>query len=195
MCYVSIDQKYAFCIYPSIFHSPRVNVFSMYRFVLGHLSALITHCDNLEFNLQDFFAMDAAMLTFLPWTLQCWIRRSYLPAQTKTLISRKDTKWQRCFLSLNCRATYFPCVLWMTLSYVQLQTETPACGKNFNYTLHLAHMTHILNLRLAQGTKLKERRRRTTITCPRRPQKTWTSRLRWHAQTRTNIRQREWLIP
>jgi hypothetical protein len=41
---------------------PRVNVLSMCRFVLGHLPAIITHCNNLEFNLQDFFAMDASML-------------------------------------------------------------------------------------------------------------------------------------
>ena len=30
--------------------------------MLGHLSALITHCDSLEFDLKDFFAMDASML-------------------------------------------------------------------------------------------------------------------------------------
>ena len=39
-----------------------INVLSTYRFVLGHLSNFITHCNNLEFNIQDFFGMDAAML-------------------------------------------------------------------------------------------------------------------------------------
>ncbi len=53
------------CLHPETSYVVTLSLYSplLFRFVLGHLSSIVQHCDDLHFNAREFFAKDESMLT------------------------------------------------------------------------------------------------------------------------------------